>query len=85
LTSHDGADERLRKGPPKRAYLVFFDAMPLHWCPDIGYSYVPSGDQPIIGSPGLDPSWRAVLGSLGYPTGEGFYTIHTRRCCPYIS
>lgn len=29
--------------------------------------------------PGKDNPWRALFGSLSYPTGEGVYTIHERK------
>lgn len=51
----------------------------LHWCPDVGNSYVPQGDQRRVASPGIENPWYALLGSLEYPTGEGLYTIHTRK------
>jgi hypothetical protein len=51
----------------------------LHWCPDVGPSYVPQGDQRRVESPGTENPWYALLGSLEYPTGEGLYTIHARK------
>jgi putative transposase len=51
----------------------------LHWCPDVGHSYVPQGEQRRVDSPGTDNPWYALLGSLEYPTGEGLYTIHERK------
>ena len=65
--------------PPKPAKLHFFDSTDIHWCPDVGYSYVPMGEQQKIDSPGLNNPWRALFGSLTYPTGEGLYTIHERK------
>lgn len=79
MSSQDALDPALQQAPLKPASLVFFDATPLHWCPDVGYSYVPGGAQPHVGSPGLENPWRAVLGSLSYPAGEGLYTIHERQ------
>ena len=58
---------------------MFFDATDLHWCPDVGYSYVPQGHQRRVSSPGLENPWYALFGSLEYPTGEGVYTIHQRK------
>jgi transposase len=51
----------------------------LHWCPDVGHSNVPQGQQRRVNSPGTDNPWDALLGSLEYPTGEGFDTIHERK------
>jgi hypothetical protein len=65
--------------PPRPARLVFFDATDLHWCPDVGNSYVPQGQQRRIPSPGVDNPWYALFGSLEYPSGEGLYTIHQRK------
>ena len=64
---------------PKRAYLVFFDSTDLYWCPDVGNGYSPTGQQITVDSPGKDNPWRALFGSLMYPTGEGVYTIHERK------
>lgn len=63
----------------KAARLVFFDATDLHWCPDVGNSYVRQGDQLRVASPGKENPWYALFGSLEYPTGEGLYTIHHRK------
>lgn len=81
MTSHDAPDvpESVLNSPPKPARLVFFDATDLHWCPDVGYSYVPQGQQRRVQSPGVDNPWYALFGSLEYPTGEGLYTIHQRK------
>ena len=65
--------------PAKPAKLVFFDATDLHWCPDVGNSYVRQGSQRRVGSPGQENPWYALLGSLQYPSGEGLYTIHHRK------
>jgi hypothetical protein len=78
LSSHDVPEADLSQ-PAKRGRLVFFDATDLHWCPDVGHSYVPLGDQRRVASPGLSNPWYALLGSLEYPSGEGLYTIHTRK------
>ncbi len=78
LTSHD-APEADASQPSKPAKLVFFDITDLHWCPDVGHSYVPQGTQLRVGSPGNENPWYALLGSLIYPSGEGLYTIHTRK------
>ena len=65
--------------PPHPARLVFFDATDLHWCPEGGNAYVPQGEQLKVDSPGKEDPWRALLGSLIYPTGEGLYTLHERK------
>jgi len=51
----------------------------LHWCPDVGFTYVPQGMQAITESPGAENPWYALFGSLSYPDGEGVYTIHERK------
>lgn len=78
LTSHDVPDADL-SSPPKPARLVFLDSTDLHWCPDVGNSYVAQGTQFRVRSPGLANPWHALFGSLEYPTGEGVYTIHERK------
>jgi len=78
LSSHDAPEADL-SAPPKRAKLVFFDITDLHWCPDLGNSYVDQGTQLSVESPGTDNPWNALLGSLIYPDGEGLYTIHARK------
>lgn len=78
FTSHDAPDADLSR-PAKHARLVFFDITDVHWCPDVGFSYVPQGTQRIVNSPGLANPWYALLGSLEYPSGEGLYTIHERK------
>ncbi len=78
MTSHDATDADLTV-PAKHAYLVFFDSTDLHWCPEVGYSYVLLGEQMKVESPGVENPWCALFGSLLYPTGEGLYTIHERK------
>lgn len=65
--------------PAKVATLAFFDITDLHWCPDVGNSYVPQGSQCRVESPGTQNPWYALLGSLIYPSGDGLYTIHQRK------
>ena len=65
--------------PPKRAKLVFFDSTDLHWCPEVGFSYVSKGHQTQVESPGNANPWYALFGSLVYPEGSGLYTIHERK------
>lgn len=65
--------------PAKIGKLAFFDITDLHWCPDVGKSYVLQGSQLKVNSPGLNNPWYALLGSLTYPHGEGLYTIHERK------
>jgi hypothetical protein len=45
----------------------------------VGSSYGPQGSQVRVPSPGLANPWYALLGSLEYPSGEGLYTIHSRK------
>jgi hypothetical protein len=78
LTTQDLPDADLRQ-PAKAARLVFFDSTDLHWCPDVGNSYVLQGTQLRVNSPGLANPWYALFGSLEYPSGEGLYTIHQRK------
>jgi transposase len=78
LTSQDAAHPRSDE-PPKPATLVFLDSTDLHWCPDIGPTYVPAGEQIKVDTPGLENPWYALFGSLHFPTGEGLYTIHERK------
>ena len=51
----------------------------MHWCPDVGKGYSPIGEQIKVLSPGLENPWRALFGSLIYPTGEGLFTIHQKK------
>jgi hypothetical protein len=78
LTSEAGAHPRSDE-PPRRAYLAFLDSTDLHWCPDLGATYAPTGQQRRVNSPGLENPWYALFGSLIYPSGEGLYTIHERK------
>lgn len=78
LTSRAGAHPRSDE-PPKRAYLAFLDSTDLHWCPDLGATYAPVGQQLRVDSPGLENPWYALFGSLIFPSGEGLYTIHGRK------
>lgn len=78
MNSHDAPGADLTQ-PAKHAKLVFLDSTDLHWCPDVGRSYVPQGSQAKIDSPGLVNPWYALFGSLVYPDGTGVYTIHERK------
>jgi hypothetical protein len=78
LTSHD-AHNNDKTHPALPAKLRFFDSTDVHWCPDVGYSYESAGGQKKVDSPGLNNPWRALFGSLAYPSGEGLYTIHERK------
>jgi transposase len=73
-SSHPQSDE-----PPKVARLAFLDSTDLHWCPDLGAVYVPTGRQLKVDSPGLANPWCALFGSLVYPSGEGLYTVHEHK------
>ena len=72
--AHPRSDE-----PPKPATLVFLDSTDLHWCPDIGSTYGPIGQQVKVDTPGLENPWYALFGSLHFPSGEGLYTVHHRK------
>lgn len=72
--AHPRSDE-----PPKPATLVFLDSTDLHWCPDIGATYSPLGQQVKVNTPGLENPWYALFGSLFFPSGEGLYTVHQRK------
>lgn len=78
LTSQSAAHPRSDE-PPKPACLVFLDSTDLHWCPDLGPVYGRLGQQCKVDSPGLANPWHALFGSLVYPSGEGFYTIHEHK------
>ncbi len=78
LSSQSAAHPRSDE-PPKPAKLVFLDSTDLHWCPDIGAAYAPTGQQQKIDTPGLENPWHALFGSLFFPAGEGLYTIHERK------
>jgi transposase len=72
--AHPRSDE-----PPKPATLVFLDSTDLHWCPDIGSTYGPIGQQVKVDTPGVENPWYALFGSLHFPSGEGLYTVHHRK------
>jgi transposase len=78
LTSQAAAHPRSDE-PPKPATLVFLDSTDLHWCPDIGATYGPVGQQVKVNTPGLENPWYALFGSLHFPSGEGLYTVHHRK------
>lgn len=78
LTSEAAAHPRSDE-PPKPATLAFLDSTDLHWCPDIGPTYVPLGEQLKVNTPGLENPWYALFGSLLFPLGEGLYSIHHRK------
>lgn len=78
LTSHD-ADQADKSQPAKPAHLVYFDSTDLHWCPEVGATYSAVGQQVKVETPGKEDPWRALFGSLFFPTGEGLYTIHQRK------
>lgn len=78
LTSEAAAHPRSDE-PPRVARLAFLDSTDLHWCPDLGSAYIRAGSQLKVDSPGLANPWYALFGSLVYPSGEGLYTIHTRK------
>lgn len=67
------------KGGSTNTYFVYFDAADLHWCPDLGATYSTVGEQVKVDSPGKSNPWYAILGSLIYPSGDGYYTIHDRK------
>lgn len=73
-TAHPRSDE-----PPKPATLVFLDSTDLHWCPNLGPTYGPNGQQVKVETPGLENPWYALFGSLCFPSGEGLYTVHRRK------
>ena len=72
--AHPCSDE-----PPRPATLVFLDSTDLHWCPDLGPTYVPVGTQVKVDTPGLANPWYALFGSLHFPSGEGLYSVHKRK------
>jgi len=78
LTSQAAAHPRSDE-PPKPATLIYLDSTDLHWCPDIGATYGPIGQQVKVDTPGLENPWYALFGSLFFPSGEGLYTVHHRK------
>ncbi|MCB0188334.1 MAG: IS630 family transposase, partial [Caldilineaceae bacterium] len=78
LTSEAAAHPRSDE-PPRPATLVFLDSTDLHWCPDLGSTYVPVGQQLKVDTPGLANPWYALFGSLHFPSGEGLYSVHKRK------
>lgn len=74
VAAHPPSDE-----PPKPATLVFLDSTDLHWCPDLGPTYVPLGKQVQVNTPGFANPWYALFGSLHFPSGEGLYSVHKRK------
>ena len=56
-SAHPRSDE-----PPKTARLAFLDSTDLHWCPDLGAVYGPTGRQCKVDSPGLANPWHALFG-----------------------
>lgn len=66
-------------GDVKPARLFYLDSTDLHWCPDLGQSYAPVGEQTKVDTPGFDNPWIALFGSLGFPSSEGLYSIHQHK------
>jgi len=67
------------EGKIQATYLAYFDAADLHWCPDVGATYSSVAEQVKVDSPGKSNPWYALFGSLIYPSGDGYYTIHDRK------
>ena len=78
LSSQDASQVRPDQ-PIRAAKLAFFDSTDLHWCPEVGYTYSPTGQQVKVDTPGKLNPWYALFGSLVYPIGEGLYTIHHHK------
>lgn len=72
--AHPRSDE-----PPRPGRLLFLDSTDLHWCPQVGATYSPMGHQVKVDTPGGQNPWRALFGSLVYPSGDGLYSIHGRK------
>lgn len=65
--------------PAKPGLLFYLDSTDLHWCPDPGQTYSETGKQLKVNTPGYDNPWLALFGSLGFPFGEGVYSIHEHK------
>lgn len=65
--------------PAKPGLLFYLDSTDLHWCPDPGQTYATIGQQTKVDTPGYDNPWLALFGSLGFPLGEGVYSIHEHK------
>lgn len=77
--SSDDATQIGPNQPTRAAKLAFFDSTDLHWCPEVSYTYSPTGQQVKVETPGNQNPWYALFGSLVYPSGEGVYTIHHKK------
>ena len=54
----------------------------MSWCPQSGRVYRVVGQEYKVNTPGVNKTWY-ILGSLGYPDGDGLYEIyeHQDRFC----
>lgn len=77
--SSDDASQIEPNQVTRAAKLAYFDSTDLHWCPEVGYTYSPTGQQVKVETPGNQNPWYALFGSLIYPSGEGLYTIHHKK------
>lgn len=66
-------------GSPKPAHFFYLDSTDLHWCPDVGQTYIERGKQLKVDTPGYANPWLALFGSLAFPSGEGVYSIHEHK------
>lgn len=77
LTSHEATHPP--PGMAKPALFFYLDSTDLHWCPEVGPTYMETGQQLKVNTPGYDNPWLALFGSLAFPSGEGVYSIHEHK------
>jgi hypothetical protein len=64
--------------PRLRAKLFYFDEAKVSWCPQSGRVYRVVGEEYKVNTPGQNKTWY-ILGSLGYPDGDGLYEIYEHQ------
>jgi DDE superfamily endonuclease len=64
--------------PRLRGKLFFFDEAKVSWCPQSGLVYRVVGQEYKVNTPGVNKTWY-ILGSLGYPDGDGLYEIYEHQ------
>jgi hypothetical protein len=64
--------------PRLQGKLFCFDEAKVSWCPQTGRVYRVVGKEYKVDTPGKNKTWY-ILGSLGYPTGDGLYEIYEHQ------
>jgi hypothetical protein len=64
--------------PRLRGKLFYFDEAKVSWCPQSGRVYRVVGQEYKVNTPGNNKTWY-ILGSLGYPDGDGLYEIYEHQ------